>query len=370
MRYLLINSVCGFGSTGRICAEIADQLSSQGHEVKIAYGRMDNVPEKYRGMAVRIGSDMDMRFHGLATRIFDAHGFASKSATRRFLAWAETYNPDVVWLHNIHGYYINVEMLFAWLKKRPDTQVKWTLHDCWAFTGHCAYFTMAGCEQWTTHCEKCVKKKGYPSSLLMDGCKRNFDRKRAAFTGVKNMTLITPSQWLADLVKRGFLKDYPVEVVYNKINTDIFKPTPGDFREKHGLEGKYVILGVANIWDTRKGLADFLKLAGTLDETYHIVLVGLSEEQLQSLPSNVLGIRRTANPQELAQIYSAADVLFNPTYEDNFPTVNLEAEACGTMVVSYDTGGCKETLRRSDSFVIPTGDIEPFRRYLEAARSK
>ena len=342
MKYLLINSVCGFGSTGRICTEIADQLSSQGHEVKIAYGRMDNVPEKYRGMAVRIGTDTDMRIHGVMTRIFDAHGFASKSATRRFLAWAEAYRPDVVWLHNIHGYYINVEMLFAWLKKHPEMQVKWTLHDCWAFTGHCAYFTMAGCEQWTNHCEKCVKKKGYPASLLVDGCRRNFDRKRRAFTGVKNMTLITPSQWLKDLVKRSFLKDYPVEVVYNRINTDIFRPTPSDFRKEHGLEDKYMILGVANIWDARKGLADFMELAGMLDAHYHIVLVGLSEDQMLNLPANVLGIRRTASAQELAQIYSAADVFVNPSREETFGMTTVEAISCGTGAIVYAGSASEE----------------------------
>lgn len=369
MKVLLINSVCGFGSTGRICAQLADKLRSEGHQVKIAYGRMDNVPEKYRSMAVRIGTDMDMRLHGVATRVFDAHGFASRSATRRFLAWAEEYKPDLVWLHNIHGYYINVELLFAWIKKHPQMQVKWTLHDCWAFTGHCAFFTMAGCSKWETRCADCVKKKGYPASLLLDGSSRNFDRKRAAFTGVKNMTLITPSQWLKDLVKRSFLKEYPVEVVYNAINTEVFKPTPSDFREKHGLQDKFILLGVANIWDKRKGLADFLRLAKMLDARFRIVLIGLSDEQMQSLPANVLGMKRTSSAEELAQVYSAADLFFNPTYEDNYPTVNLEAEACGTPVVSYDTGGCRETLRREDSFVIPQGDVEALHRHLNSARS-
>ena len=357
MRVLIINSVCGFGSTGRICAQLADEFSADGHEVRIAYGRMDNVPEKYRSIAVRIGTQMDMRLHGIATRLFDAHGFGSKGATRRFLAWAEEYKPDLVWLHNLHGYYINVEMLFVWLKKHPEMQVRWTLHDCWAFTGHCAYFSMAGCNQWATHCAKCIKKREYPASCLLDKCNQNFDRKRAAFTGIKNMTIITPSQWLADLVKRSFLKEYDVEVVYNTIDTSIFKPRPSDFRKKNDLEDKFVLLGVANIWDKRKGFSDFLKLAEMLDERFKIVLVGLSEAQIQSLPANILGIRRTANAIELAEIYTAADVFFNPTYEDNYPTVNLEAEACGTTVISYDTGGCRETLSRQESFTVPQGNL-------------
>lgn len=369
MRVLLINSVCGAGSTGKICVHLAQRLTDEGHEVKIAYGR-GTAPESCRAMSIRIGGDLNIRLHGLATRLGDAHGFASKAATRRFLRWAEEFRPELLWLHNIHGYYINIEMLFAWIKKHPEMQVKWTLHDCWAFTGHCAYFTMVGCERWKTHCEHCVKAKEYPASLLLDRSRGNFDRKRTCFTGVKNMTLVTPSQWLADLVKQSFLRDYPVQVVYNAIDTQIFRPTPSRFRAENGLEDKIVILGVANIWDERKGLKDFLRLADGLDERFRIVLVGLSESQRQGLPKNVLGLGRTASAEELAQIYTAADVFFNPTYEDNFPTVNLEAEACGTTVVSYDTGGCRETLKRTDSFVIPQGELAPFVEYLQSLKKQ
>lgn len=169
------------------------------------------------------------------------------------------------------------------------------------------------------------------------------------------MTLITPSQWLADLVKQSFLKEYPVEVHYNTIDTNVFKPTLSDFRERYGLVGKKIVLGVASKWDERKGLRDFYKLATMLDDQYAIVLVGLSEKQIKELSKNILGIRRTNSPQELAAIYTAADVFFNPTYEDNYPTVNLEAEACGTRVVTYDTGGCRETIHSPKSVVIPVG---------------
>lgn len=343
MKVLFINSVCGIGSTGRICTDLAKKMEADGHEVKIAYGRSAVVPEEYRKYAVRIGSGMDVKVAGIQSRLFDNHGLASKRATKKFLQWADEYNPDLVWLHNLHGYYINYELLFQWIKSRPGMQVKWTLHDCWAFTGHCSY---------------CPQTRRYPACYGKGAASQNFDRKREAFTGVKNMTLITPSQWLADLVKQSFLKEYPVEVHYNTIDTNVFKPTPSDFRERYGLVGKKIVLGVASIWDERKGLRDFYKLAQMLDDQYAIVLVGLSEKQIKELPKNILGIRRTNSPQELAAIYTAADVFFNPTYEDNYPTVNLEAEACGTRVVTYDVGGCKETIHLKGSQTLPVGCVD------------
>lgn len=355
MKVLLINSVCGIGSTGKICASIAEHYAREGHEVRIAYGRDSTVPEKYRQYAYRIGTDNSVRIHALRTRLWDDHGFASGNATQKFLEWAEAYQPDLVWLHNIHGYYIHVGMLFDWIKKHPEMQVKWTLHDCWAFTGHCSHFVCAQCEKWKTGCEKCPEKKMYPASILRDNSERNYERKKRAFTGVRNMTLIVPSRWLAGLVKDSFLGEYPVEVHYNTIDTSVFRPTPSDFRERHGLTGKTIVLGVAGIWTKRKGLEDFIKLAALLDESYALVMVGLRKHQIRELPQRILGLERTHHARELAGIYSAADLLFNPTYEDTYPTVNLEAEACGTRVVTYQTGGCAETIRRADSLVIPVG---------------
>lgn len=358
MRVLFINSVCGFGSTGRICTDLAQQLEAEGNEVKIAYGRRAAVPEQYQKYAVRIGSELDCKIHGLQTRLLDAHGFGSKKATRKFLQWAEEFRPDLLWLHNLHGYYINVEMLFAWIKKHPEMQVKWTLHDCWAFTGHCSYFSFAQCDRWKTRCAHCPQRRRYPASLLKDSSRANFDRKRAAFTGVRHLTLITPSQWLADLVQQSFLKEYPVEVRHNTIDETVFRSTPSDFRQKHGLQDKIVVLGVANVWEERKGLQDFFKLAQMLDDGYVIVLVGLNEKQRQQLPKNILGITRTNSAQELAAIYTAADVFVNPTYEDNYPTVNLEAQACGTKVISYDTGGCRETIYTQNAKLVQAGNVQ------------
>lgn len=358
MKVLLINSVCGIGSTGKICGAIAESYEQQGHEVKIAFGRDATVPERFARFAVRIGSDLDVKLHALRTRLLDDHGFGSRAATREFLRWADEYDPDLVWLHNIHGYYINVELLFNWIKSRPKMRVKWTLHDCWAFTGHCVHFMVAKCDAWKQGCAHCPEKKTYPASLLLDNSRQNYLRKKRAFTDVRDMTLIVPSQWLGNLVKQSFLKDYPVEVRYNTIDTNVFKPTPGDFREKYGLVGKQIILGVASVWTERKGLRDFYELRKLLDERYAIVLVGLSQKQVDSLPRGILGIVRTESPQELAAIYSCADVFFNPTYEDNYPTVNLEAESCGTRIITYNTGGCAETIRDPRSRVIAVGNYK------------
>lgn len=395
MKVLLVNHTCGVGSTGRICAEIAEKYIADDHEAVVAYGR-GSVPERYQSISRKFGSNLNSYWHCIDTRLTDRHGFASKHATKVFLKWADAYDPDILWLHNIHGYYINIEMLFAWIKSRPQMKVKWTLHDCWAFTGHCSYFTLVNCERWKTHCSHCIQKREYPASYVVDNCEQNFDRKKEAFTRVKDMTLITPSQWLADLVKQSFLKEYPVEVHYNTIDTNVFKPTPSDFRERYGLQDKKIVLGVANVWHERKGLSDFLQLAKMLDDSYVIVLVGLTQKEINNLPKNVkeftrtnmqdkttsievvrtrggvaikpsvenlyaaitgeifsnqgknscqmLLLSRTNSVKELAEIYTAADVFCNPTYEDNYPTTNLEAQACGTWVITYDVGGSKETL--------------------------
>lgn len=357
MKILMINVVCGIRSTGRICTDMADKLTTEGHEVKIAYGR-ELVPEKYQKYAVKIGNNLDQRLHGIRTRVLDEHGFGSKKATKKFLKWADDYNPDMVWLHNIHGYYINVEMLFDWIKKRSDMQVKWTLHDCWAFTGHCSHFSVIGCELWKEQCMNCVQKRRYPASFIKDNCRKNYMRKRAAFTGVANMTIITPSIWLAKLVKVSFLKEYPVEVCYNAIDVEVFKKTPSDFRKKYGLENKKIVLGVASTWDDRKGLDDFIKLAQMLDEQYMIVLVGLNNSQIRNLPANIIGLRRTNNSKELAEIYTAADVFVNPSKEETFGLTTVEALACGTRAIVYKGTACEEIVEKYDEGIAAENSVQ------------
>jgi glycosyltransferase involved in cell wall biosynthesis len=363
---LQINTVCGVGSVGRIVRQIHEALQEKGHESYIAYGRK---PLGCDG-AIRIGGDLDVYFHVFLTRVFDLHGFGSKKATKKFLKIVEEINPDIIHLHNIHGYYLNIEVLFDFLKSF-DKPVVWTLHDCWAFTGHCSHFTYAKCERWKTGCYSCPEKKSYPRSVIFDNSKSNYARKKKAFIGVKNMTLVTPSQWLAGLVKESFLGDYPVQVILNGIDTEVFKPTPSDFKKRYGLDGKFLILGVANVWEKRKGFDYFLDLSKYLSDDEIIVLVGLSDERIKNLPNNIIGIKRTNSAKELAEIYTAADVSFNPTLEDNYPTVNLEAQACGTYVITFDSGGAKETIISKESGIaIKPCNAEDIMNLIRVLRSK
>lgn len=354
MKILLINSVCGIRSTGRICTKIAEEYAKEGHEVKIAYGR-ENVPEKYKKYAIRIGTGLSVKYNAFKARIFDNEGFNATRATKEFLKWAEEFNPDILWLHNIHGYYINIKLLFTWIKSRPQMEVKWTLHDCWSFTGHCPHFEYAGCGKWISGCDKCTQKSDYPSSFFIDNSKSNWKKKKELFTGINKMTIITPSKWLAALVSKSYLKEYPIKVRYNTIDATVFKPVKSDFRIKNNLETKKIILGVSSVWNRKKGLDDFIKLSRLIKDNYQIVLVGLSQNQIEDLPEKILGISSTNSSNELAKIYSASDVFVNLTYEDNYPTVNLEANACGVPVITYRTGGSVESVHEEN--IVEQGDI-------------
>ena len=351
----MINVVCGIRSTGRICTDLATALEAQGHEVKIAYGR-ENVPEQFQKYAVRIGTDLDVKLHGVKARLLDGAGFGSKRATEKFIEWAKGYDPDVIHLHNIHGYYINVEVLFNYLKV-CGKKIIWTLHDCWAFTGHTPYCDSVNCERWIRGCYECPLIKAYPSSFV-DKSKQNWKKKKEIFTGVRGMMIITPSEWLAGLVKKSFLAEYPVKVINNGIDTSKFYHIESDFRKKNGLEGKLVLLGVATVFDDMKGYSDFLKLREMLGDEYRIVLVGLTKEQIKNLPKGILGIERTSSIKELAEIYSAADLFLNLSYCENYPTVNIEAMSCGTPVLTYKTGGSPEIVEEYGGIVVEQGDIE------------
>lgn len=353
MKYLFINSVVGYGSTGKIVYKLCKDLTAEGNQCVAAWGRAcinsDDID------TYKIGNKFDLAVHLVKSRLFDSQGFESKRATRKFVKWVESYKPDIIWIHNIHGYYINLEILFEFIKKN-NIKVIWTLHDCWAFTGHCAYFSYAKCNKWKNGCYECISKKDYPKCYFRENSSRNYQRKKKAFTGVRDLKIVVPSKWLEELVKESYLNEYPVEVVYNRINNSVFQPTQGDFRRKYGLENKKVLLGVANPWSPRKGLADFIELAETIGDEYRIVLVGVTEKQMKKLPSKIIGLKRTDSGKELAELYTMADLYLNLTYEDNYPTTNLEAQACGTPCITYRTGGSIESVDSSN--VVEQGNIE------------
>ena len=354
MKVFQINSTCGYGSTGRIAVDILREVQKNGGEGIIAYGR-NTAPEGVN--SYRIGSELDVKIHGVLSRITDRQGFYSTKATKDLIKKIKEYNPDIIHLHNIHGYYLNIKSLFNFLKEY-NKPIVWTLHDCWAFTGHCAHFSFEKCDKWKTECYSCPLKKEYPSSLLMDNSRKNYLQKKELITSLKNVNIVVPSKWLADLTKESFMGKYPVNVIYNGVDLEQFKPTESDFRKKYHLEGKQIILGVTNVWTDKKGLNDFYKLNKKLKENQVIVMVGLTDSQLVSLPEGIIGIKRTSSIEELAEIYSTSDVFVNLTYEDNYPTTNLEAIACGTPVITYETGGSPESVAENNGFVVPQGDVD------------
>ena len=354
MKVLQINSVCGNGSTGRIATDIYKVLEEQGHDCVIAYGR-GNAP---RGInSIRIGTNLENYMHVVKTRVFDKHGFGSTLATVEFIEKVKEYDPDIIHLHNIHGYYINIELLFDYLKV-ANKPVIWTLHDCWAFTGHCAYYTMAKCELWKTGCHNCPLSKEYPSSKFIDNSKWNYQKKKELFTHVNNLTLVAPSKWLAGQVKQSFLNEYPIKVINNGIDLSNFQPTQSNFKKQNNILDKFIILGVASYWDKRKGLSTFIELSQNLDVNDQIVLVGLTDKQKETLPKNILGITKTNNIKELAEIYTAADIFVNPSLEETMGLVTVEALACGTPAIVYNATAVPETVDETCGIVVEQKNIE------------
>lgn len=353
MRVVQINTTCGIGSTGKICVGISQLMSEGGIE---NYVICTSTNSSTQGIAV---SDRRyVKLQALKSRILGNYGFNSTAATKRMIRELDRINPDIVHLHNIHGHDCDLELLFTYFKDR-GTKLVWTFHDCWAFTGYCPHFVMAKCDKWRTGCGGCVQKKEF--SWFFDRSTELYERKKRLFTGL-DLTIVTPSRWLASLVKQSFLSDARVVVINNGIDLDVFKPSVGDFRSKYGLEDKKMILGVSFGWGVRKGLDVFIDLASRLPDDYRIVLVGTDDSTDKLLPENVISIHRTQNQQELAEIYSAADLFVNPTREENYPTVNMESLACGTPVLTFRTGGSPEIIDETCGAAVDCDDVDSLER--------
>lgn len=354
MKLLQINSVVNTGSTGRIAEEIGHKAIAAGWKSNIAYGRNERPSESE---LINIGNDWDIKTHGFQTRLFDRHGLGSRSATKELIGKIKEISPDIIHLHNIHGYYINIEILFNYLQT-AHTPVVWTLHDCWPITGHCSHFTFVGCDKWKTKCKICPQKTSYPASWLLDRSEKNYNLKKELFTSLPNLTLVPVSNWLSGIVQESFLKSYPIKIINNGINTDVFKPsTSKTFRTKHGLENKFLLLGVASVWCSSKGLKDFFELSKQLNNDFRIVLVGLTKKQIKQLPDNILGIERTETVEELAIMYSEADIVLNLSYEESFGLTTVEGFACGTPGIVYNATASPELIDEATGFVVEPGDI-------------
>lgn len=352
MKVLQIN-IFGNLSTGRIAVDLYRTLNCEGHEGVIAYSRntiADDVQSFKFGTKLSVYCDVAL------TRLIGKAGFYSRNVTKKLIEFIEEYDPDIVHLHNIHGYYINIDMLFNYLKN-TKRKVVWTLHDCWSFTGHCCNFEATDCDKWKTGCSGCHHIYMYPASFR-DNSAKNYEAKRKLFCSIDDMVLVTPSKWLADLASQSYMGKYDIEIIHNGVDTETFRPTKNGWRERNGLQGKRIVLGVAGTWTPTKGLSDMIDLSKVLGDPYVIVVVGVSEKQIKKLPKSVIGIQRTYNSIELAEIYTEAEFFVNPTYDDNFPNVNLEALACGTPVLTYGTGGSPEAIDSSCGKVIEKGNIQ------------
>lgn len=359
MRIAEINMI-SYGSTGKIMLQIAKCARESGHLVQTYSTNTFNIKYKKRMLAEEghfyYGTYFENGIHYALGSSLGRNGEFSVFGTLQLINSLKKFKPDIIHLHNLHGFCICLPMLFNYIKKH-NIKVIWTFHDCWAFTGQCPYFEVVQCEKWKTGCYECPQLDIYPKSRI-DNSKYMYGKKKEWFTGIKDLTVVTPSKWLSDLVKQSFFKEYPVKVINNGIDLSIFKPAKSNFREKYNCQDKYILLGVSFGWGKRKGLDVFIELSKRLSDKFKIVLVGTDENVDKQLPENIISIHQTQNQKELAEIYSAADLFVNPTREENYPTVNMESIACGTPVVTFNTGGSSEILDESCGSVVKYNDID------------
>lgn len=365
MKIFQISSEVNSGSVGRVAEQIGEQVIQKGWESYIAYAR-DNLPSKSN--TIKIGNKTDLIFHVLLTRITDRHAFGSKSSTLKLIEEIKRIKPDLIQLQHLHGYFINIEILFRFLAE-ANIPVVWTFHDCWSFTGHCAYYDLVDCQKWQTQCNHCPQKMEYPKSILIDNSAKNFRDKKRIFSSVDNLTIVAVSNWIKEEAEKSFFKETDIKVIHNGIDINKFN-TKDQYkvRKKYKLEDKFLILGVASPWDTRKGLKYFVQLANILSDQYQILLVGLNKEQIGNLPEKIIGLERTENIEELAEFYSAADVFLNPTLEEALGLTNLEAQACGTPVITFNSGGSPETINEETGIVVEKGSLQGLLAAIEEIR--
>ena len=349
LKLLQINITANWGSTGKIAEQIGIVSQTHGWNSYLAYGEVCNPSQN---KLIRIGNDMNRYFHFAVQRIFDNEGLCSRLETKKLIRLIEEIKPNIINLHNVHDHYLNYKILFDYLNK-TDINVVWTFHDCWAFTGHCFHFVTKQCERWKTGCYNCPLRHEYPNTLL-DRSRENYKLKKQLFGGAPNLTIVTCSDWMCALVKQSFLKDKQIKVIKNGVDINVFnitKPKASSF------DGKFRILAVSSIWNQEKGYYDILALRKHLSDDFVITIVGLTRTQIKKLPSGINGIEMIKNVHELVDLYSSSDVLINPTYADTFPTVNIEALACGTPVITYNTGGSPESVDEATGVVVKQGDL-------------
>ena len=381
MRKLLqIGSSLNSGAPGKIAEQIGLLAMAKGWDVYMAHGVRHSNPSQLK--TIPMVTPREEKVHALYSLLLDRHGLGPDGKTKQLVEWIKEHKPDVIHLHNIHGHFLNYKTLFEYLVS-TDIPVVWTLHDCWPFTGHCAYFDFVDCRRWKTGCYECPLKRDYPKSFFIDRSQKNYRLKKQLFAGLRRCVIVPVSDWLGDITRVSFMGKYPVHVIHNGIDLNVFRPVKTNLRQRLGIvPEKKVVLGLAAPWVARKGYHDMIRMSKERD--FQIVMVGVSAEQKESLPKNIIAVPRTGNQQELVEYYNMADVFVNPTYSDNFPTTNLEALACGTPVVTYRTGGSPEAiadvaceledkagaLRYPTGMVVEQGDVEGLIRSIRELRQR
>lgn len=345
-----INTVCNT-STGRIMGDIQREAVRQGYDAVSFVGRRNPFTDI---RCEKIGNFLSFWVHVAINTVFDKQGYGSYFMTKKIMKRIKEEQPDIIHLHNLHGYYINLPVLFKYLSEEFKGKIFWTFHDCWPITGHCVHFSAVGCEKWRTGCYSCPSKTEYPISFFFDSSKTNYIDKKKKFTSLSNLTIITPSEWMANWVRNSFFQDFSIEIVRNGIDLETFsyKPDKAVLNKYNILPEKKILLGVASVWDKRKGMEDFLQLSKEISEEYQIVLVGLTQHQIKGLPNNIIGIQRTDDVKELAVLYSMAHIFINPSVEESFSLVTVEAFACGTPVIVLDTSAVKELVTSNNGIVL------------------
>lgn len=369
-KIIQINTVCNT-STGNIMGAIQREANESGYETLSIVGRR----KSFRDVAcIKIGNGVSFWLHVILNTVLDRQGYGSYFVTKKIVKRLRAEKPDIIHLHNLHGYYINLPVLFEYLSKDFKGKVFWTFHDCWPFTGHCAHFSAIGCGKWKKGCYKCPNKMVYPVSLFLDASKKNYEDKKKMFCGLENLTIITPSEWMAEQINQSFFRQYPVKVINNGIDlkTFFYRKNGDVLFDKYNIaKGKKIISGVASIWSKYKGMGDFLSLAKILPADYQIVLAGLSRRQRKNLPANITGILRTDNRDELAMLYSVSDIFINPSLEESFSLVTVEAIACGTPVIVLDTSAVKELVCDDNGIVLAEHKAEDYlKAIMELERKK
>lgn len=354
-KLLQINSVLNIGSTGKIVENIANLAIQNGWESYIAYGRKGN---DSNSNTIKIGNYINIIFHVILTRLFDLHGLASKKATIELIKKIDLISPNIIHLHNIHGYYLNFPILFQYLKK-TEIPVIWTLHDCWPITGHCAYFSQINCIKWKSHCHKCPLIGSYPKSFYYDRSENNFSMKKQLFSITNNLSIITVSNWLNSVVIQSFLSKYKISTINNGVDLSLFRPNDDDsiVRKEYGIDLRFALLGVASEWSERKGLKDFIRLSYYLPTDIVIILVGITKELRKIIPKNIICIPQIKDVNKLSGLYSACDVVLNLSCEETFGLTTIEGLACGTPSIVYNTTASPELIDNGTGIVVQKGDI-------------